>query len=127
MASRWRGFKRLGLRHRCLGYRRLCGGEVYQCWRHSEYQQYRPLGRLTLAGAGPAASDLFAYWYRDGVFEYTRFAGSSWDPSPTTLIDASLASYLASCDGMSGGGLIKCLSTTGASSPYTLRIDTQVP
>ena len=61
--------------------------------------------------------DLFAYWNEAGALKYKRFTGS-WDSSATT-VQASGVRYPA-CDGVSGGGKIKFLWTSGNSSPFTI-------
>ena len=80
-----------------------------------------------LSFAGGAFNDLFAFWHRNGVFEYRRFDGASWDASATTLIDASSGTRISSCDEAAGGGLIKCVSTSGSAPSFLINVNSIAP
>lgn len=80
-----------------------------------------------LSFAGGAFNDLFAFWHRNGVFEYKRFDGASWDASATTLINASSGTRISSCDEAGGGGLIKCVSTSGSAPSFLINVNSIAP
>gem|GEM_PF-2467151 len=80
-----------------------------------------------LSFAGGAFNDLFAFWHRNGVFEYKRFDGASWDASATTLINASSGTRISSCDEAAGGGLIKCVSTSGSAPSFLINVNSIAP
>jgi hypothetical protein len=80
-----------------------------------------------LSFAGGAFNDLFAFWHRNGVFEYKRFDGASWDASATTLINASTGTRISSCDEAAGGGLIKCVSTSGSAPSFLINVNSIAP
>jgi hypothetical protein len=71
-----------------------------------------------IVSAVSGSDQLYAFWYHEGQLEFKYFDGSIWNVSPSVLVPPN--TRFASCDSNSGGGIIKCLTTKGGSTPFYL-------
>lgn len=82
---------------------------------------------LPILSAVEGTSQLFGFWIRSLAIEYKHFTGSSWDASPTILVNSGINPRNPTCDFHSGGGVIKCLYTSGSNAPYTINVESVNP